>query len=161
MSSSNLQVFSSGFLGIQGMSVLATQATQQAAISTAALAGIGPAGVTTPILAAGGVPVPAPSYLASADPDHIKLLKQNAQAACFGPDASGSQCSFWNQTLASAQASRHCPGGDIYNAIEAAKRAGAIELVRPTFVSPVLASTEPLNSVAITLTASTAPQLMS
>jgi hypothetical protein len=157
MSSSSLQVFSAGVLGIQGLSVLASEATRQAAVSTAALAGVGPSGLAAPILTATGQPVSAPSYLSSADPDEIRSLKTAAQSACFGPDASGTQCSYWSQRLAAAQAARHCPAGDIYNSVEAFRRQSSIDLPWPTFVAPVVASTEPVNSVAISMTASTPP----
>ena len=164
MSSSSLQVFSAGYLGIQALPVLTTQATLAAAQSTAALAAVGPSGsggVQSPILAAGAVPVPQHSYIAHTDPPAIQHLKQAHQSACFGPSASGPQCSYWSQALASAQASRHCLGGDIHAGIQAAKSASAIELVRPTYVSPVHASSAPISSVAITMSASPAPQIMS
>jgi hypothetical protein len=164
MSSSSLQVFSAGYLGIQAIPVLTSTATLAAAQTTAALAAVGPAGAAAsaqaPILAAGAV-VPPHSYLAHKDPPSITALKKAHQDACFGPGASGPQCSYWSQALASAQASRHCFGGDIHAGIQAAKKSSAVELVRPTWTSPVVASTQPVSSVAITMSSTPAPQIMS
>lgn len=143
-------------IGVQPTSSVVLAADVAAAVTTANLA----ATVPPSTLAATASPTGEVQYSSAAGalPAHLAKLREQANAACFGPTPNPVMCSELNQVLASLAAQRtSCPGGVTYRQLDEARKAGSWEFEQyfyyPTYSPAVNVSNADASGVAVTATA--------